>query len=59
MRAGLHIGDRKYQDASDFAISNAFQGAFDGLHFDDDTTMATDPFSWFTGYWASVNPAAP
>jgi hypothetical protein len=32
-----------------FSVTNAFQGAFDGLEFDFDS-MSSDPFSWFTGY---------
>jgi hypothetical protein len=34
-------------DTSDFSVSNAFQGEFDGLSFDNES-LAADPFSWFT-----------
>jgi hypothetical protein len=34
-------------DASDFSVSNAFQGECDGLSFDNES-LAADPFSWFT-----------
>jgi hypothetical protein len=44
---GAAAGDDDVRD--NFSVTNAFQGAFDGLEFDFDS-MSSDPFSWFTGY---------